>query len=185
VREITGQTAYGGPGDDRIEIDGGDADPGGAFGAGGNDTLVCRGGDEGCFLNGGTGQDQLINQGEYDASMVGGPGRDQSTGRAGSQDIHIFYKGDTVAGSQRDVIKGFEQGQFADSIDLSAIDAISNISGNQAFTFVASTNHPAIGEVSYFKSGANTIMVANDGRTTFEIQLTDFNQPMLATDFSF
>jgi hypothetical protein len=47
------------------------------------------------------------------------------------------------------VIKGFVQGQFADGMDLSAIDANSKVSGNQAFTFVASTKNPAVGEVSY------------------------------------
>ena len=184
VREISGQTAYGGPGNDRIEIYGGDTESGVAIGAGGNDTLICLGGDEGCTLNGGAGQDQLINQSDNVAFMVGGPGRDEYTGGTGSEDTYIFFKGDTVSGSQRDVIKGFEQGQFADTIDLSAIDANTNQPGNQAFTFVASTNNPAIGQVSYFRSGDNTIVVADTGSTTFQILLQNFDEPLLATDFS-
>jgi serralysin len=82
------------------------------------------------------------------------------------------------------VIKGFEPGQFADSIDLSAIDANTNQAGNQAFTFVASTDNPASGEVSYFRSGDDTIVVANTGGATFQILLQDFDGPLMATDFS-
>ena len=82
------------------------------------------------------------------------------------------------------MIKGFEQGQFADTIDLSAIDANSNQTGNQAFTFVASTNNPAVGKVSYFRSGDNTIVVADTGSTTFQILLQNFDEPLEAPDFS-
>ena len=184
VREISGQAGYGGPGNDRIEIHGGDTDSGAAIGAGGNDTLICLGGDEGCFLSGGGGQDRLINQSDSEASMVGGPGRDLHTGNAEAEDFFVFFKGDTVKGTQRDVIKGFVQGQFEDTIDLSATDANSKVSGNQAFTFVASTKNPAIGEVSYYKSGTSTVVVANDGAATFEIELQNFDQPLEAADFS-
>ena len=56
-------------------------------------------------------------------------------------------------------------------------------SGDQAFTFVASTKHPAIEQVSYYKAGTSTIAVANDGTAKLEIELKTFDQPMLATDF--
>ena len=41
----------------------------------------------------------------------------------------------------------------------------------------------AAGEVSYYKSGSNTIVVANDGSTTIEIQLLNFSEPLLDTAF--
>ena len=197
---ISGQAAYGGPGNDRIEINGGDTEPGIAFGAGGNDTLVCKGGDENCHLNGQDGNDRLSSLAETGVSMTGGkgddillvgngdsnflhagPGLDRQTAGAG-RDRFQFEKGDTVAGAKRDVIAGFTQGQ--DEIDLSAIDANAQQSGDQPFTFVASTKHPAIGQVSYYKSGTSTVAVANDGAATFEIELQNFDQPMLATDFN-
>jgi hypothetical protein len=80
------------------------------------------------------------------------------------------------------VIRNFVQGQ--DEIDLSPIDANTNQPDNQAFTFVASTNNPDIGEVSYFKSGTSTIVVADTGAVTFQIELKNFDQPLLNTDFS-
>jgi serralysin len=178
---MSGQIAYGGPGNDRIVMQGGDDDGGLAYGGGGNDVLICKGGDEGCGLNGGAGADQLINQGEYYAGMSGGPGRDRFTTSPGSLDRLRFEKGDTVSGSQRDVVKGFIQDE--DEIQLSGIDANTKISGDQAFTFVASTKHPAVGEVSCYKSGTSTIVVANDGSSSFEIELQEFDQPLLATDF--
>ncbi len=49
---------------------------------------------------------------------------------------------------------------------------------------VASTSNPDIGEVSYFKSGTSTIVVADTGGTTFQIELKNFDQPLLGTDFS-
>ena len=52
------------------------------------------------------------------------------------------------------------------------------------FTLVASTNDPAIGQVSHFKSGTSTIVVADTGAVTFQIELKNFDQPLEAPDFS-
>ena len=196
---IDGQAAYGGPGNDRVEIIGSDSDPGIAFGGDGNDILVCKGGDENCSLIGEDGNDRLSSLAETGVWMTGGkgndillagdgddnvlnpgPGRDRSTAGAG-EDRFQFRKGDSPAGTGRDVITGFTQGQ--DVLDLSAIDASPQQPGDQAFTFVASTKHPAIGRVSYYKSGSSTIAVANDGAARLEIELKNFDQPLLATDF--
>ena len=49
---------------------------------------------------------------------------------------------------------------------------------------MASTNNPAIGQVSYFKSGTSTIVVADTGAVTFQIELKNFDQPLEAPDFS-
>jgi serralysin len=180
------QTFYGGPGNDYIEVWGSVTDNGFASGGGGNDTLVCMGGDEGCNLAGGTGDDVLINRGVDNGGapsqsyMIGGPGRDVMIGNA-SNDYFIFATGDTVAGARRDVIKNFQHG--IDVIDLSAMDANVKVPGDQAFTFVAVTNHPGIGEVGYYVQGNNVIVVGNDGARTFEIELQNFHQPLVAADF--
>jgi serralysin len=112
--------------------------------------------------------------------MTGGPGRDTLVGGA-SRDVFLFRAGDTVAGSGRDVIKGFQHG--SDVIDLSAIDANAKIPGDQAFAFVAVTKHPGVGEVSYYVSGQNVIVVGNTGAKTFEIELQASDPPLAATDF--
>jgi hypothetical protein len=122
------QTFYGGPGNDYIEVWGSVTHNGSAIGASGNDTLVCMGGDEGCGLVGGAGDDVLINKGidngghgPVRSAMFGGPGRDVMIGN--SLDYFVFATGDTVAGARRDVIKNFTPGQSLDVIDLSAMDA--------------------------------------------------------------
>lgn len=178
---VSGQVGIGGPGDDRIEIQGGDDVGGQAFGNAGNDILICIGSEEGCLLDGGAGQDQLISQVDTVAFLDGGPGRDRFTGGPLSNDSYAFSQGDTVSGAQRDVISGFRRNQ--DEIDLSAIDANTNAPGNQAFSFVASTNNPDIGEVSFFRSGTSTIVVGDTGSTTFQIELQNFDEPLLGTDF--
>jgi hypothetical protein len=134
---IEGQRLYGGSGNDHIEINGSPTASGYAAGAGGNDTIVCKFGDEGCILDGGTGNDRLVNEKGYDVTMygrsgddildagtllgddtfqAGGPGRDISIGGPG-EDRFILSTGDTVAGPRRDVVKKFTQG--SDLIDLS------------------------------------------------------------------
>jgi hypothetical protein len=180
--EVSGQEGYGGPGNDRIEINGGDDSGGLAVGAGGDDVLICLGGDEGCLLDGGEGSDRLSTQSHTSTIFKGGPGKDTHTGGAESSDSFRFAKGDTVSGANRGTIAGFQKGQ--DEIDLSAVDANTNQSGNQAFTLVASTNNPAVGQVSYFKSGTSTIVVADTGAVTFQIELKNFDQPLEAPDFS-
>jgi Ca2+-binding RTX toxin-like protein len=181
---LSGQMVYGGSGDDTIGIRaGGDATLAAAYGGPGNDTLTCisSAGDL-CALIGGAGRDRLTSQTGADTVFRGGLGTDAHVGGPESRDTFIFFKGETVAGAQRDTIQGFKQGQ--DLIDLSAVDASTSELDNQLFTFVASTNNPDIGEVSYFRSGSSTIVVADTGGTTFQIKLKDFDEPMLATDFS-
>lgn len=180
--DISGQVSYGGPGNDRIVVRGGDDTGGVGYGGGGNDTITCIIFDEPCLADGGGGQDTLISQSETAATLDGGPGKDTSIGAPESNDTFRFAAGDTVSGSGRDVIRSFVKGQ--DEIDLSAIDANTGQSGNQEFVLVASTNNPATGQVSYFKSGSSTIVVADTGSTTFQIELKNFDQPLDAGDFS-
>jgi serralysin len=183
VTTVSGQIVYGGSGNDRIEIRGGDSASGKAMGAGGNDTLICVDGDKGCYLVGGTGDDKLSSKHASAAWLEGGPGKDMLTSGQESWEYFLFRKGDTVAGQRQDTISGF-QSDF-DNIDLSPIDANTGQPGDQAFTLVATTKHPAVGQVSYYKSGTSTIVVANDGTTTFEIELLSFGQELLGADFTF
>jgi|GEM_PF-837752 len=76
-------------------------------------------------------------------TLEGGGGRDRLYGGAedGAADRFIFRNpADSAAGNTRDLIYDFTPGQ--DQIDLRAIDANANLSGNQAFAFHA-TESPA------------------------------------------
>lgn len=94
----------------------------------GNDTVDGGPGNDGVY--GGAGNDVLIG-GIGNDILGGGAGKDLMTGGAG-QDRMVLRKlsdsGTTFA--TRDVIRGFAHG---DKIDLSAIDANTNVVGNQSF----------------------------------------------------
>lgn len=91
-------------------------------GYGGNDVLSGKGGND--TLQGGDGDDRLIGGGGIDVLKGGG-----------GIDTFVFTTvgeiGNSTAASGRELITDFEAG---DKIDLSAIDANSLLSGNQAFT---------------------------------------------------
>ncbi len=53
----------------------------------------------------------------------------------------------TTVSTTRDIITDFVVG--TDIIDLSGIDAISNVGGNQAFSFVGTAAFTALGQVRY------------------------------------
>ncbi|MDZ8225485.1 MULTISPECIES: hypothetical protein [unclassified Nostoc] len=144
------------------------------FGVGGNDYLAGLDGNDALFgvygndtLNGGAGTDTLY----------GGAGNDVF-----DNDVFDF---DSVSESQpgvlRDIIKDFVgNGNLpGDRIDLSTIDANSNIAGNQAFTYIGTGAFFAIGQIRY--SGG--ILQANTDNLSanFEIQLEGSPQ-LVASD---
>jgi uncharacterized protein (TIGR01370 family) len=98
-------------------------------GRSGNDTL--DGGDGNDRLDGGSGNDTLLG-GMGDDIIIGGAGRDFMTGGGGA-DHFVFTRVDDTGtwSSARDVVTDFEPSR--DLIDLSAIDANTSLSGNQAF----------------------------------------------------
>ncbi len=130
------------------------------------------------FLDGKAGNDTLNGGGGNDV-IYGGMGRDIMTGGAGNDSF--LFKSAAETGSTvrtRDVITDFKPGQ--DKIDLSAIDANTRISGDQAFTFLSGDNqsfsHKA-GELAWRTEAAQnrTIVqgdVNGDGIHDFEIELT-------------
>ncbi|MCC5662991.1 hypothetical protein LC653_03330, partial [Nostoc sp. CHAB 5784] len=127
----------------------------------GNDTLVGDTGNE--TLNGGTGNDRLI----------GGTGTDRLTGGLGNDVFKFNSVSDSPTGLSRDVITDFVgNGNLpGDRIDLSTIDANSNIGGNQAFTFIGSNAFFAVGQIRY-AGGILQGNTAGNLSAEFEIQLT-------------
>ena len=121
-------------------------------------------------LNGGAGAD-AISGGGGDDNLLGGLGQDKLTGGIGADTF--IYKLVTESGpgkTTRDIVTDFK-GSEGDRIDLSAIDAFSGQTGNQAFAYIGSNLFSGTrGEVRF----ASSILQANTGRdkvADMEIQL--------------
>ena len=144
-------------------------------GTAGNDRLQGTSGND--FLDGKAGND-VLKGGAGNDILYGGAGRDTMTGGAGNDTFLFKAISDMgTTASTRDVITDFTQGQ--DKIDLSAIDANSKLTGDQAFTFLTGNNqsfsHTA-GELAWRIDTAHnqTIIQGDsngDGVHDFEIAL--------------
>jgi Ca2+-binding RTX toxin-like protein len=119
-----GNALSGEDGDDRIDGRGGDDI---LIGGAGSDTIA--GGAGADALTGGAGNDTLDGGTEAD-DLTGSAGHDVMTGGAGA-DLFIFREWIDVA--QGDTIEDFTQG--VDKIVVSALDARSDLAGDQAFSF--------------------------------------------------
>ena len=118
---------YGGEGNDVLSGQGGGDT---LYGGNGDDSL--RGGSGNDLLYGGEGNDALFGQGGRD-TLYGGNGTDRLSGGGGNDTLlytDILESG--TGPNERDVITDFTPGR--DKIDLSAIDANSDLSGDQAFS---------------------------------------------------
>ena len=105
-------------------------------------------------LSGGKGDDTLIGNDGND-TLIGGLGKDAMNGGAGS-DHYVFTNlldsGSSIATA--DVISGWTS---TDVIDLSGIDAISSVDGNQPFEFVAANTPGTVSNsITWTENGGNT-----------------------------
>jgi Ca2+-binding RTX toxin-like protein len=129
----------------------------------GDDVLTGTAGDD--VLIGGAGKDVL----------AGGRGADLLVG-GGGKDVFVYTAvEDSLPGAGNfDIIKDFHHAQ-GDTIDLSAIDANTTLSGNQAFHLGGSAFTDTPGELIQFSDGhGHTILegdVNGDGVADFEIEL--------------
>ena len=77
-------------------------------------------------------------------------------------------------------------GAAHDIIDLSALDAVANVGGNQQFTFIGTAAFTAAGQVRYVQVGGDTLIQANAnnnlGNIEMEIRLAGL-KTMSAADF--
>jgi Ca2+-binding RTX toxin-like protein len=162
----------------------------------GNDYLAGEDGDDQIF--GGDGHDILTGQrgndrlegGKGDDSLMGGDGNDQLFGEAGNDVLHGGTGADLLNGglgidtflytalnesnlaSGVDVIQGFE---IWDRIDVSAIDAMPQFAGDQAFLFISGGFLPGLpGQLRSYISGGNTFVeaeVTGDGVQDFMLMI--------------
>ncbi|MBO3762536.1 calcium-binding protein [Ciceribacter sp. L1K22] len=152
-------------------------------GLAGNDTL--RGSNGNDSLLGGTGNDRLEG-GSGNDRLTGGTGADKLYGGTGA-DRFIFtaLSHSTVSSSGRDTIYDFSRGQ-GDRIDLSAIDASTKSSGNQAFSFIGEKAFTGkAGELRTVNSGGDTFIygdVNGDKSSDFAIRI-DANIDLVKGDF--
>ena len=119
-------------------------------GLAGNDTISSLGGDD--IVRGGAGADRLLGgvgngrllggagkdnlKGEDDNDfLVGGAARDVLVGGLGTDRFDFNKTGESTAGANRDVVKGFNHSEH-DKIDLKTIDADTTAGGNQAFDLI-------------------------------------------------
>ena len=143
-------------------------------GGNGGDTLNGEGGND--FLFGEGGDDTLIG-GDGNDILNGGVGRDILWGGDGVDIFEFLDVAESGIGSNRDVIKDFEQG--VDLIDLAAVGATS---------FSASGFTNTAGEVTYklIGGGSKTVIEYDhdgDGAADFQILMTNGGFTMTADDF--
>ena len=145
----------------------------------GNDTI--NGGRGNDMINGGSGND-TINGGSGNDILTGGTGTDRLTGGAGNDVFKFNSVLESQPGASRDVITDFVgNGNLSgDRIDLSTIDANSNITGNQAFTFIGTSAFSAVGQIRYV-GGILSGNTAGNLSAEFEIQLVGSPQ-LVASD---
>jgi Ca2+-binding RTX toxin-like protein len=135
------------------------------------------GGDNNDVTSGSAGDDNLNGQNGAD-TITGGAGRDTLTGGALNDvfDFNLLAESGIGAGV-RDVITDFS---VTYKIDLSTIDAIQGVSGNQAFTFIGTSGFTAEGQVRLATSGTSTIVQANfDGTSVAEMEIQMSGNPAL------
>ncbi|MBR0556589.1 type I secretion C-terminal target domain-containing protein [Ciceribacter sp. L1K23] len=161
-------------------------------GGAGNDTL--SGGSGNDRLLGGSGNDTL-NGGSGNDRMEASSGNDRLTGNSGADILYgstgadrFIYRSlsdSTVSSTGRDTIEDFSRSQ-GDKIDLSAIDASTKSSGNQAFTFIGEKAYSGkAGELRYVNSGGDTFIygdVNGDRKSDFSIKI-DANIDLVKGDF--
>lgn len=151
---------------------------------GNENTNTLQGGDGGDTLYGNGGADTLLGEFGNDF-IIGGLGRDVMTG--GDGDDTFDYNLSTETGKTiptRDLITDFSQAVGnRDIIDLFDVDAVSNVGGNQTFSFVALKGGAFAGAGSLIWTQQNPAGTVNDktlvmgdvngdGVADFHIELT-------------
>jgi len=128
-------------------------------GGGGNDSI--DGGTSKDFIDGGSGADKIS----------GGGGNDDLTGGSGADTFQFFFLKDVgVGASGRDSISDLEKG--VDKIDVSVLDANAALAGNQAFSFIGTSEFSNEGQVRAFATNFGQLIQFNttgDSVAEFEI----------------
>jgi Ca2+-binding RTX toxin-like protein len=115
-------------------------------------------------------------------TLIGGLGVDTLTGGSGSDTFKFNNVKETgIDAKTRDTITDFKQSE-GDKIDLSAIDANSNLADDQTFNFVGSANFTKHAGELHFTKGILEGDTNGDGKADFSIQLNGVTT-LVAADF--
>ncbi|MGK9232498.1 S8 family serine peptidase [Inquilinus limosus] len=136
-------------------------------------------------VNGSAGADTLTGNGGANA-LNGWAGKDVLAGGAGADRFVLSFAAHSVVGANSDRITDFSRAQ-GDKIDLSPIDAVTTVAGNQAFSFIGSglySHHAGELRFAFTSAGVTTIAgdVNGDGVSDFHIRLTG-TIALIAADF--
>lgn len=136
----------------------------------------------------GSGHDDTLTGNAAANRLTGGKGKDKLKGKKGKDTFAYRLTGESPAGSaNRDEIADFNPGTASsavDSIDLTAIDANSEVNGNQAFKFWGTKPFTAARQLRINKSGGNIVVQGNTGGTLapeFEIVLKNRSNTAVIT----
>jgi len=146
------------------------------IGGSSNDTLI--GNSAANTLNGYKGNDSLSG-GSGNDTLIGGLGTDSLTGGAGNDTFVFTATAEIASGTNRDVITDFASG---DKISLSAIDANTLSSGDQAFTYSGLTAFTGVAGQLIYSNGILSGDTNGDGTADFQIKLSN-NATLTASSF--
>ena len=121
----------------------------------GNDVLTSGGGND--VLHGGGGND-VLSGGDGADRLYGGTGADRLSGGAG-QDLFVLASLSESPLNAWDIITDFA---LDDRIDLSAIDAVTNVTGNQAFTWTGTRAFSGVAGELHVETFNGKTFVAGD-----------------------
>ncbi|MFP1632764.1 calcium-binding protein [Zhengella sp. ZM62] len=136
------------------------------------------------LLDGGAGSDIMLGNNGND-TLRGREGRDIMYG--GNQNDTFVYLDLSDSGllfANRDRIQDFTDGE--DTIDLSALDANTNVGGNQAFTYINGAFTGVAGQLRSWEFGGLTFIegdVDGNGSADFRIELLGTGLGIDASDF--
>ena len=185
-------SVHGGDGNDIIREEGSDVISinylGHVLSTVGGDKLYGDAGND--DIQGGSGHD-TIDGGSGNDIIDGGAHVDVMTGGQGSDTFRYDELSDSGSGATRDTVTDFMVSNFGaatiDRIDLSAIDAVQSVAGNQSFTFIGSAGFSAEGQVRVVQQGDNAVVIVNTsgaGGGEMAIVLANFDASTInAADF--
>ncbi len=151
-------------------------------GTGGANSLIGLAGDD--VLSGLAGND-ILRAGHGDDTLIGGMGIDKLYGGSGA-DVFLFKAAAESTLLKLDQIFDFSVPE-GDKIDLSRIDAMTTVVGNQAFILGGSSFSGISGELIQVREGAGVLLLGDtngDGQADFAAMLSGLTTPV-ATDAIF
>lgn len=150
-------------------------------GLAGHDLIFAQNGND--LVDGGAGNDVLLGEGGNDI-LSGGSGLDTLVGGTGQDVFRYLSAADSPRGvSNRDLILDFNRND--DIIDLSAIDAKTNVNGDQTFNFIGGSAFSRVSGQLRYTNGLVSGDTNGDGVADFEILVTGdafFTSLTLAVD---